>query len=73
MANVVELKDGKLTKCYSRGEAYYRENLLKSQRVDEEILLMEPLKKGTTWTLKDSRVRTITDTSVGYYYPFRNL
>ena len=31
MANVVELKDGKLTKVYSRGEAYYRENLLKSK------------------------------------------
>ena len=64
MANVVELKDGKLTKLYSRGEAYYRENLLKLKNDEEEILLMEPLEKGTTWTLKDSRVRTITDTLV---------
>lgn len=60
MANVLELKDGKLTKVFSRGEAYYRENVLKSSGEDQEILLMEPLKKGTTWTLKDGRVRTIT-------------
>ena len=64
MANVVELKNGKLTKLYSREEAYYRENLLQSKNDDEEILLMEPLEKGTSWKLKDSRVRTITNTSV---------
>ena len=46
MANVIELKDGKLTKLYSRGEAYYRENLLKLKNDEEEILLMEPLEKG---------------------------
>ena len=45
IANVFELKDGKLTKLYSRGEAYYRENLLKLKNDEEEILLMEPLKK----------------------------
>ena len=64
MARVIEVKDGKLTKVYSRGEAYYRENLLETKGDDEEILLMEPLTEGTTWTLKDSRVRTITNTSV---------
>jgi hypothetical protein len=68
MANVLELKDGKLTKLYSRGEAYYRENLL-ANKGDEEILLMEPLVKGTTWKLKDSRVRTITNTSVDITTP----
>jgi len=35
----------------------------------EEILLMEPLVKGTTWTLKDSSVRTITNTSVDVTTP----
>lgn len=63
IANIVELRNGKLTKMYSRAEAYYRENLLKS-RGQGEILLMEPLKKGTSWKLNDSRVRTITGTSV---------
>lgn len=64
VASVVELKKGKLNKVYSRGEVYYRENLLAATGYDEETLLMEPLKNGTTWTLKDSRVRTITNTSV---------
>ncbi|MBC2579097.1 GerMN domain-containing protein [Clostridium sp. DJ247] len=68
-AKVMELKDGKLTKLLSREEAYYRENLLGAKGDEEEILLMEPLAKGTTWTLKDSRVRTITSTSVDITTP----
>lgn len=69
MARVIELKDGKLTRLLSRGEAYYRENLLNEKSGDEEILLMEPLKKGTTWTLKDSRIRTITNISADVTTP----
>lgn len=61
MANVFEIKDGKLIKKYSRGEAYYRENLLNKTDGDEEILLKEPLEKGTAWTLSDSSTRTITN------------
>ena len=33
---------------------------------------MEPLQKGTKWTLKDSRVRTITNTSVDVSTPTGN-
>ena len=69
MAKVVELKDGKITRLLSRGEAYYRENLLETKGDEDEVLLMEPLTKGTTWKLKDSRVRTITDTSVDITTP----
>jgi hypothetical protein len=69
MANVYELKDGKLTKVFSRGEAYYRENLLEKNNEDVEVLLMEPLQKGTTWTLVDSKVRTITNTDVNISTP----
>lgn len=72
MARVVELKDGKLTNTYSRAEAYYRENFLETKTGDEEILLMEPLKKGTTWRLEDSSVRTITNTSVDVSTPSGN-
>jgi hypothetical protein len=68
-ANVMELKDGKLIKVYSRAEAYYRENLLKETDDNQEILLMEPLKKGTKWTLPDGRVRTITDTEANINTP----
>ncbi|MGJ7922640.1 GerMN domain-containing protein [Neobacillus sp. LXY-4] len=72
LARVLELKDGKLIKVYSRGEAYYRENHLNTADDNQEILLMEPIKKGTTWTLKDSRVRTITATSVAISTPTGN-
>lgn len=61
MAYVIEINDGQLVKLYSRGEVYYRENLLK-ETGNTEVLLKEPLSKGTTWTLSDSRVRTITAT-----------
>ena len=63
MAKVVEIKDGKAIRLLSRGEAYYRENLLSAKSDEEEVLLMEPLAKGTTWKLKDSSTRTITGTS----------
>ncbi|GIM29126.1 hypothetical protein CPJCM30710_17920 [Clostridium polyendosporum] len=69
MARVIKLKDGKLTRLLSREEAYYRENLLNEKGGEEEILLMEPLEKGTTWTLKDSRVRTITNISADITTP----
>lgn len=63
VAVVMELKDGKVTKLLSRPEAYYRENLLNQNAEDGEILLMEPLESGTSWTLKDSRTRKITNTA----------
>jgi|GEM_PF-161130 len=56
---VYELKDGLLKKVYSRGETYYRHDYT-SLRDDEEILIKEPIKPGTSWTLKDGTVRTIT-------------
>lgn len=69
MAKVIEVNDGKVTRLLSRGEAYYRENLLNTKGEEEEVLLMEPLVKGTSWTLNDSRVRTITDTSANIETP----
>lgn len=69
VARVIELKSGSLTQLLSKGEAYYRENLLKATDIKVEILLMEPLEKGTTWTLDDSRVRMITNTSADVSTP----
>ncbi len=62
-ARVYEIKDGKLIRVLSKGEVYYRENMLQQREDPEEVLLMEPLEKGTTWTLKDGRQRTITGIS----------
>jgi hypothetical protein len=63
LARVLAIEDGQLKKVYAREEAYYRENLLGKTGESEEILLMEPIEEGTSWTLPDSRVRTITDTA----------
>lgn len=71
VAKVIEVKDGKVTRLLSKGEVYYKENLL-NEKGDEEILLMEPLVKGTSWKLKDSRVRTITDISKDVATPSGN-
>jgi hypothetical protein len=59
---VIELKEGKLTRVFYRGEAYYRENFLNTVEGDPEIMLMEPLIVGNFWTLKGSVKRTITNT-----------
>lgn len=64
MIKVLENKDGKLTMLLSRGETYYRENLIQSPSNNEEILLKEPLIKGTTWTLSDNRKRYISNIDV---------
>ncbi len=69
LARIVEIKDGKLIHTYSRGEAYYRENLLNSKSSEEEVLLMEPLTEGNSWKLKDSKVRTITNLSADVTTP----
>lgn len=70
--NVMELKGGNLSKVYTRGEAYYRENLLNQKSEKIEVLLMEPLIKGTTWKLNDGSKRTITDTAAEVTTPTGN-
>lgn len=60
LARVYEVKEGKLTRLLSRGETYYRENMLDKSDNSKEVLLMEPLEVGTTWVLTDGSERTIT-------------
>ncbi|MBU3190483.1 GerMN domain-containing protein [Clostridium bowmanii] len=61
---VLENKDGKLTMLLAKSECYYRENLTQNPSNNEEILLKEPLIKGTTWTLYDNRKRYISNVDV---------
>ncbi|NSW90578.1 MAG: GerMN domain-containing protein [Firmicutes bacterium] len=58
-AVVYELKDGELRRILNRGEVYYRYDYTTS-RGEEEILIKEPIKEGTSWTLKDGTKRSIT-------------
>lgn len=64
VGQVIENKDGELKTVYSRGEFYYREDLTKENPNTDDILIKEPIVKGTTWALPDGRKRTIT--AVGY-------
>jgi len=63
---VIQIKDGKLTVLYRINECYYRDNLMDKTLAnkDQEVLLMEPLEKGTKWTLADGTKRYISATDV---------
>lgn len=69
--DVIEVVDHKLVKTLSQPETYYRENLL-AKGHQEEILLIEPIKVGTTWTLADGRTRSITDLAAAVTTPSGN-
>lgn len=63
---VIQIKDGKITVINRVHECYYRDNLMDKPLPEkqQEILLMEPLKKGTSWTLGDGTKRYISGTDV---------
>lgn len=56
---VYKLKDGALKLSFVKGETYYRYDYTSSENRDE-VLLMEPIKKGTAWILEDGSSRSIT-------------
>lgn len=60
LVNVYEISDGKIARVFFKGEVYHRSDFLDERNNAQEILLMEPLKKGTSWNLPDGRVRSIT-------------
>ena len=63
---VIELRDGKLSVVYKVDECYYRDSFM-DKTVDptaSEVLLMEPLVKGTEWNLPDGRKRYISELEV---------
>lgn len=64
--DVIEIKNGKVTVIYTKHECYYRDNFMNNtaESEDREILLMEPLVKGTKWTLSDGRKRYISEVEV---------
>ena len=66
VAEIVSVKNGQVTKLYTQGEAYYREDYLRNPNLitlnKEEILLKEPLKSGNSWNLPDGTKATITKT-----------
>jgi len=56
---VYQYKDGSLVKLYSRGETYYLYDYT-DKKENEEIIIKEPIKTGTTWSVGESSTRSIT-------------
>lgn len=74
IVKVLEYKEGSLTILLSREECYYRENFTQSKSISSnpEVLLKEPLIKGTSWTLADNRKRYISNVDVEVTTPSGN-
>ena len=64
VVKVLENKNGELRLIVSKVECYYRENFTSIINNKPEILLKEPLIKGTTWTLTGNRKRYISNVEV---------
>lgn len=61
---VIEYKDGELKELLSRGETYYRQNFTNTKKNDGEVLLKEPLNKGTSWITGDNIKKFISNIDV---------
>lgn len=62
--SVYKVEAGKLIVSFRQAETYHRENFLSSQSNSNEVILMEPIQKGTAWTLESGEERSITDVDV---------
>lgn len=58
VVKVLENKDGELRLIFSKAECYYRENFTSKINAKPEILLKEPITKGTSWALLDGSIRS---------------
>jgi len=61
---VLENKNGELRLITSRNSFYYHEDLTSIQNVTPEIILKEPLVKGTSWLLPNGNKRYISKDNV---------
>jgi hypothetical protein len=69
VASVIQNSNGELKIVFSKEEAYYREDFTTKPANRDEILLKEPLVKGTSWTLPDGRKRYISNIDVDITTP----
>lgn len=67
--NVYKVEDGKLILAFVQAETYHRENMIGKKSNVDEVMLMEPLEKGNSWTLEDGAQRSITDTDASIETP----
>jgi hypothetical protein len=70
---VLQNTNGALSQIYQANEIYYKEDLTGETSSEAEVLLQEPLQKGTKWSLKDGSQREITGTAVSIQTPYGNF
>ncbi|ETA79601.1 GerMN domain-containing protein [Youngiibacter fragilis] len=70
IVKVIKADENEISIVFSRAETYFRESFLKKDSGKPEILLKAPIEKGTTWTLPDGRVSTITGVDVSVKVPY---
>lgn len=68
-ARVYVISDGKVTRTLSKGETYYREDMMDQTDDSAEVVLMEPIETDNSWQLADGSTRTITDIAVDVETP----
>lgn len=73
LAKVIENKNGELKIVFTREESYYREDFTSKTSNKDEILLKEPLVKGTSWTLANGQRRYISALDVSVSTPYGNF
>lgn len=69
LGQVLENRDGELRVITSVGELYFLQDLTAAVNNNPEVLLKEPLEKGTKWILQDGRTRSITGMDVNISTP----
>lgn len=72
LAQVFQIKDGELIKLNSEGEYYHKEDITAMEGKKNEVMLKEPLEKGTNWKLANGTKRSITAVDVEVTTPSGN-
>lgn len=73
IAKVLENNNGELREIYSEGEFYHIENVLNKTSEKNTVLLKEPLKPGTSWTIPGGYKRAITGIDVDLDLPYSKV
>lgn len=68
-ARVLQNINGELIQLNSKGEVYYKQDMTSDEPTQNLVLLKEPLKSGTEWTLPDGSKRAITGVDVSVTTP----
>lgn len=70
--NVYTISGGELKKVHSHGEGYFRWDFTSMNDIDE-VIIKEPIKVGTEWTLKDGSKRAITAVDMDLSTPYGSM